>query len=438
MATSVRYLLLSVFVMAVVVVPSTAAQSFRPKALVIPVLKDSKTLQYVTHINQRTPLVPLKLVVDLGGQFLWTDCESGYVSSTYRPARCGSAICSLANSDGCGNCFSPPGPGCNNNTCGVLPDNSVTHTATSGEVATDVVSVNSTDGSNPGRPVTVSRFVFACAPQFLLKGLASGATGMAGLGRTRIGLPSQLASAFSFNRKFALCLSASSTFEATIFFGPGPYTFLPGIDVSQSLAYTRLYVNPVSTASAFSSGEPSAEYFIKVNSINITDTVLPLNKSLLNIDSGGYGGTKISTVNPYTVLESSIHKLLSDEFTRQAAARNITRVAAVAPFDTCFSTQNVLGTSVGASVPWIYLNLEGNVSWTITGSNSMVQVSDNVLCLGFVNGGSSPRTSIVIGGFQLEDNLVQFDLATSRLGFSSTLLGRQTTCANFNFTASVS
>ncbi|KAL3626099.1 GLC7-interacting protein 2 [Castilleja foliolosa] len=57
------------------------------------------------------------------------------------------------------------------------------------------------------------------------------------------------------------------------------------------------------------------------------------------------------------------------------------------------------------------------------------------MCLGFLDGGLSPRTAIVIGGYQLEDNLLQFDLAASRLGFSATLLGRQTTCANFNFTS---
>ncbi|PKI18311.1 hypothetical protein CRG98_049415, partial [Punica granatum] len=116
-------------------------QSFRPKALVVPVSKDVSTLQYVTRIGQRTPLVPVSLVVDLGGQFLWVDCEDpGYVSSTYRPARCGSAQCSLARASGCGECNSSPRPGCNNNTCGVIPDNTVTRTATGGEVASDVVS----------------------------------------------------------------------------------------------------------------------------------------------------------------------------------------------------------------------------------------------------------------------------------------------------------
>ena len=70
------------------------------------------------------------------------------------------------------------------------------------------------------------------------------------------------------------------------------------------------------------------------------------------------------------------------------------------------------------------------------GANSMVQVNDNVLCLGIVNGGEKATTSIVIGGYQLEDNLLQFDLASSRLGFSSLLYGSMTTCANFNFTSS--
>ncbi|MQL41731.1 hypothetical protein EI012_27915, partial [Escherichia coli] len=92
-------------------------------------------------------------------------------------ARCRSAQCSLARANGCGECFSAPRPGCNNNTCSVIPDNTVTHTATSGELAEDVVSVQSTNGFNPGRTVNVSRFLFSCAPTLLLKGLANGVSG---------------------------------------------------------------------------------------------------------------------------------------------------------------------------------------------------------------------------------------------------------------------
>ncbi|KAL3717494.1 hypothetical protein ACJRO7_008996 [Eucalyptus globulus] len=436
MASSIRCSLLFSLLFFFAAASPSLQQSFRPKALVLPISKDASTLQYLTRISQRTPLVPVDLVVDLGGQFLWVDCEQNYVSSTYRPARCGSAVCSLARASGCGDCSSAAGPGCNNNTCGVIPDNTVTHTATGGEVATDLVSVNSTDGSNPGRAVNVTRFVFACAPSSLLGGLAKGVEGMAGLGRTRIALPSQFASAFSFDRKFAICLSSSTTSNGVIFFGNSSYNLLPNIDASQSLAYTPLYLNPVSTASAYSQGEPSSEYFIGVTSVRVGNRNLSLNSTLLSIDGNGYGGTKISTVDPYTVLESSIFATLTEAFVEEVTAMNITRASAVSPFEYCFSSANILSTRVGPAVPYIYLVLQSDqVVWTITGSNSMVQVSQDVLCLGFVDGGSSPRTSVVIGGYQLQDNLVQIDLARSRLGFSSTLLGRQTTCANFNFTS---
>ena len=414
---------------------SLAQQSFRPKDLLIPVTRDPSTLQYLTTIRQRTPLVPLSLVLDLGGQFLWVDCDRNYTSSTYRPARCRSSQCSLAGATGCGDCFSPPRPGCNNNTCGLTPDNTVTHTATSGELAEDAVSVQSTNGFNPGQNVTVSRFLFSCAPSFLLQGLARGVSGMAGLGRTRIALPSQFASTFSFRRKFAICLS---TADGVVFFGDGPYGFLPNVVYdSDSLKFTPLFINPVSTASAFSQGEPSAEYFIGVKSIRVDQNVVKVNSTLLSIDKEtGFGGTKISTVNPYTVLEDSIFKAVTEAFVNASAARNITRVASVAPFGACFSTENVFGTRLGAAVPTIELVLQNeNVTWSIFGANSVVEVSDGVICLAFVNGGKNPRTSIVIGGYQLEDNLVQFDLAASRLGFSSLLFGRQTTCANFNFTS---
>jgi hypothetical protein len=259
---------------------------------------------------------------------------------------------------------------------------------------------------------------------------------MAGLGRTRIAFPSQFASAFSFHRKFAICLSSSTTSNGVVFFGDGPYVLLPNIDASQSLTYTPLFINPVSTASAYTQGEPSAEYFIGVKSIKVDDKVVKINTTLLSIDSEGFGGTKISTVNPYTVLETSIYTALTEAFIAEAAARNITRAASVAPFGVCFSSENVLSTRLGASVPTIYLVLQNeNVYWSIFGANSMVQVSEDVLCLGVVNGGEKPRTSIVLGGYQLENNLLQFDLATSRLGFSSLLFGRRTTCANFNFTS---
>ncbi|CAI0466339.1 unnamed protein product [Linum tenue] len=420
MAPPANNLLISciLFCCLIAVSEAEAQPSFRPKALILPVTKDPSTLQYLTQINQRTPLVPVKLALDLGGQYLWVDCEQGYVSSSYKPAPCGSAQCSLANSKSCTiACLPSPRPGCNNNTCGLMPENTVvTRTSPSGQFGQDVVSIQSTDGSNPGKIVKVPNFLFTCGATFLLDGLAKGVKGMAGLGRNKISMPSRFSAAFSFHRKFAVCLTAG---KGAVFFGDGPYVMLPNIDISKSLIFTPR------------DGEPSADYFIGVKSIKIDDKAIPLNKTLLSINKQGYGGTKISTTYfPYTAMHTSIYDSLIKEFTKRMQSQGVKRVESVAPFEACFNSTGIFGTRQ------IDLVLQSsNVYWRIFGANSMVQVKSGVLCLGFVDGGVNPRTAIVIGGHQVEDNLLQFDLAASRLGFSSSLLSRQTTCSNFNFTS---
>ncbi|GMI78087.1 secreted aspartic protease 2 [Hibiscus trionum] len=430
MAVSRNLLLFSASLLFFIVSPSFQA-SFRPKALVLPVSKDASTNQYVTQIKQRTPLVPIKLTLDLGAESLWVDCEQNYVSSTYKPARCNSAQCNLARSKSCGSCFDAPKPGCNNNTCSLFPANTVKNLATIGEIAQDVVAVQSTDGKSSGKVVSASKFLFICGSAILFDGLPSGVTGMAGLGRSKISMPSQFSAAFSFPRKFAICLGSSN---GVLFFGDGPYSFLAlNIDISKSLIYTPLILNPVSTAPASFSGDPSSDYFIGVTGISINEKPVALNKTLLSINKEGHGGTKISTVAPYTVLQTSIYRAVVRAFTKELP--KAFRVRAVAPFGACFNSTGIGFSRVGPGVPLIDLNLPNKVVWRIFGFNSMVRVKADVLCLGFVDGGLEPTTSIVIGGHQLEDNLVQFDLAASRVGFSSSLLFRQTTCANFNFTS---
>ncbi|KAK2646916.1 hypothetical protein Ddye_022111 [Dipteronia dyeriana] len=371
--------------------------SFRPKALLLPVSKDAATLQYVTNINQRTPLVPVKLTVHLGGETLWVDCEKGFTSSTFKPARCGSAQCSLATADACSGL----------NFCGQSVGNPIIRTSTHGDIGQDVVTLQSTDGSNPGKVVKVPNFSFTCGATLLLQ------------------------------RKIRSLLSSSTSSDenGVIIFGDGPYVIRPGFDVSKSLTYTPLFINPVSTAGAFSLGDKSFEYFIGVKSVNVNGKAIPLNKTLLSIDSNGIGGTKISTVDAYTFLETSIYNAVVSAFVN--GMPTVKRVSSVAPFGACFDSRDIFTTRIGYAVPWIDLVLQSqNVKFSVTGANSMVRVSDNVLCLGFVDGGVNPRTSIVVVGYQLENNLLQFDLASSRLGFSPSLIVEyRTNCGNFNFTS---
>ncbi|CAN1129438.1 Probable aspartic proteinase GIP2 [Linum perenne] len=276
-----------------------------PTTIHLPVWKDSNTLQYVTQIKQRTPSVAVNLTLHIGGRHLWVDCDQPYISSTYSPAPCNSPHCSLiANSNSCFNdCFfGPPQPGCYNNTCGLVADNST---------------------------------------------------------------------------------------------------------------------NPVSTATAYSDGEASADYFVGVKSIKVNGTPVKVNSTLLS---------------PYTVLESSIYDAVSSAFVDQAArARyNLRRVVWAGPFGVCFELSRVRMTRMGPIVPIIEMEFENNiVSWRMFGTNSMVRVGQDVVCLGLVDGGLNPKTSIVIGGHQLEDNLVVFDVDRKRVGFGSSLLGQGKSCDKF-------
>ncbi|KAK1430061.1 hypothetical protein QVD17_12553 [Tagetes erecta] len=409
---------------------SLAKTSPRP---ILQVTKDATTRQYVTQISQRTPLVPVKLTLDVGGPYMWVNCERGYTSTSYIPALCGSAPCQLLNTTSCttGTTCNPPVPDCFNNTCGHGPENPIANTGTSGQLGADVFKIQSTDG----KILTVPRLYFICGNNFINDGLASGVTGIAGLGRTGASLPAQLSSYFKFAPKFALCLSSSTRASGAVFFGDGPYTLLPNVDASSSLSYTPLIINPV-TESGFL-GDASPKYFIGVKSINVGGKkVNEFNQSLLSINSEGQGGTSISTADPYTVLETTIYKALVAAFVK-AMPKNVQRVSNVAPFGACFNSKNIGSTRLGPAVPYIELVLESKNVWRIEGANSMVEVKENVLCLGFVEARTdfTPTIPVIIGGHQIEDNLLQFDLTKSRLGFSSSLLGRSTTCANFNFTS---
>ncbi|KAL8100257.1 hypothetical protein AgCh_032488 [Apium graveolens] len=111
--------------------------------------------------------------------------------------------------------------------------------------------------------------------------------------------------------------------------------------------------------------------------------------------------------------------------------KNVTRVRAVVPFGACFSSKNIGSTRVGPAVPIIDLVMRNGAVWGMFGAHSMVREKKDVLCLAFADGGEPNYiAAILIGGHQIEDNLMTFDLDKSRLGFSYSLLFGQTTCSN--------
>ncbi|KAI3915883.1 hypothetical protein MKW98_004324 [Papaver atlanticum] len=333
------------------------SSSSRPGGLVFPVNSDSSTLQYVTKLSLGK--VPINVVVDLGRKSSWI----------YSSAGCASTSIS-----------------------GVITAQS--NNLKNGEWVS-------------GPNVTARGISLGCEKNAsVLRGLARGAKGIVGLGRSSSSLASQFSASFRFPKFFALELK--STIEGSLYFGDGPYT---SQNFRQPLTYTPLLTN---------SFFPS-DYFIDVKSIDMDGSNVTINKGLLSINKkNGVGGAKFSTLVPYTTMESSIYKAFTSVYIKTAKARGISTIAPVAPFSVCFNGSTIETRPDGFLVPEIFLRLPNNVNWIMTGPNNspLKFIKENVYCLPFVNGGSKPKTSIVIGGHQMEYSILEFDIAKSRVGYS--------------------
>ncbi|KAJ4977886.1 hypothetical protein NE237_008666 [Protea cynaroides] len=84
--------------------------------------------------------------------------------------------------------------------------------------------------------------------------------------------------------------------------------------------YAQLLTNPVSTRLISSIGDSADEYFIPVENVHIDAIPISFNKSLLEFDKEGFGGTKINTM----------------AYVEKATSVGIKGVASVKPFKACF------------------------------------------------------------------------------------------------------
>ncbi|KAG7551201.1 Aspartic peptidase domain superfamily [Arabidopsis thaliana x Arabidopsis arenosa] len=345
--------------------------------VVFSVIKDLPTGQYIAQIHLGDSPEPVKLVVDLAGSILWFDCSSRHVSSSRSLISGSSSGCLKAKvgNDRVSSSSSSRGDH-QNADCELLVRNGAVGITARGELNSDVMSFGSV--TSPG---TVD-LLFACTPPWLLRGLASGAQGVMGLGRAQISLPSQLAAETNERRRLTVYLSPLNGVVST-----SSVEEVFGVAASRSLVYTPLLTSW------------SGNYVINVKSIRVNGNKLSVEGPL---------AAELSTVVPYTMLESSIYAVFAEAYAK--AASEATSVAPVAPFGLCFTSD--------AEFPAVDLALQSEmVRWRIQGKNLMVDVGGGVRCLGIVDGGSSRVNPIVMGGLQFEGLILNFDLGNSMMGF---------------------
>ncbi|XP_062208733.1 chitinase CLP-like [Phragmites australis] len=396
-----------------------ATASYSGKPLVTAVTKDPATSLYTSPLKDSRPLV-----LDLSGPLIWSTCERSHPT-----LECHHHECAHAHS------FHPPN--CPHSGYGVAdeedrfrckctahPYNPFTGKSARGDLTRVRLSANATDGKNPLYPVSFSA-VASCAPASLLAKLPAGAAGVAGLANTRLALPAQVARTQKVSKKFVLCLPRTG--DGVAIFGGGPFFLLSPSqlgDLTSTLTYTQFLIKK---------NNPAYHLPVKGIAVNKAQVQFP-GHALAN------GGIVLGTRVPYTELRSDVYRPLVDAFDK-ALGRDDAKVPAVAPFELCYDSNKLGPTRIGFLVPDIVLMLEGGKNWTFSGSNSMVDVDNfRKACFAFVEmkaekGGYGGAPAVVIGGFQMENHVLQFDLEKQQLGFAKLLFF--TSCGNFNFTRSL-
>ncbi|KAJ9546581.1 hypothetical protein OSB04_019124 [Centaurea solstitialis] len=328
-------------------------------------------------------------------EYVCTDVRTAY---TYENPKCPPVT----------NDSTTPGWGC---TCPVRVIDPVTGSCGQASLDYDEFVMKTTDG----RDITATYGVnpnAACAPSSSFGSFPKNVTGVMALSTSRHALPAYLFQ--PIKKLLALCLPSTVSAPGVLFFGTGPYYLPPqsDLDATTLLSYTPLIKR-----------QDSYGYFIGVNKIAIKKR---------SIEVLGDATTKLSTIDPYSILRTDIYTWVVRRFSM--VTKRIPRAEPVEPFGLCFSTVSNGSSRVSLKVPDIELGLRDGKKWPISTTNSIKQVTKDVACLAFVDGGAIAEPPVVIGAFQFEDNFVVFDLENSSLGFSSSLLSKHVSCANFNFT----
>jgi hypothetical protein len=378
--------------------------------VLFPVAKDPATSLYTIHTRHGA-----NHVIDLAGPLLWSTCARDHLPAAFS---CKDPVCKLVNAYRAPSCRIA-GQRCKKQ-CRAYPYNPITGQCAAADLIHTRLVANTTDGKNPLQQVSV-RAVAACAPRNILASLPKDVTGVAGLSASGLALPAQVAASQRVARKFMLCLPRRG--EGVAIFGGAPLFLHPESstgDLTTTLAFAPLRSKR---------GNPL--YYIPVQGIAVNHAQVPLPAHALTA-----GGVVLCTRVAYTALRADVYRPVVDAFDR-ALARNDAKVPAVAPFELCYRSSMLWNRLLGYAVPDIALVLEGGKSWTFVGSNSMVDVNSQTACLALVEmkgvkAGDPSAAAVVVGGFQMENHLLQFDLEKKQLGFAKVPF--LSACSNFNFT----
>ncbi|KAL9233100.1 hypothetical protein vseg_008138 [Gypsophila vaccaria] len=353
----------------------------------LPTSKHPQTRLHLTRLFRT--LVPVPVLVDLSSPFLsLPSSPSSSSSSSFLPRR--SIPCSAALSS---TSTSTSHPSHSDLLCTLSYKHPFSSSTLLAHLAHDVISFNTFVPA-------IHHFIYLSTP---FRPFTCPVRGVLGLGRSRLGVAQQVTHSFGLSNKLSLCLSPSLVRDGVVLFGENSFFD----EAANSMIYSPILTHH------------DDSYRIHLKSVSVGNK---------NLHVPQPSTVKFSTVSPYTLVKPEIYKQMIEAFSTEAENANMVRLNPVGhQFELCYENVKEI-----KKVPVIDLVLQSEmVRWRIYGPNSMVKVNSKGMCLGIMDGGEELEAEIVLGSHQLEDNLVEFDLGRSMIGFTS-LAFKSTKCEHLS------
>lgn len=369
--------------------------------------------EYFSFLQLGTPAREITMIIDSASGFSWVQCEpclhcapqirdpifDPATSSSYQPI-----ACDVANHNQCPVGSSVPTfCGSDNATCSyeaVYVDGS----ASIGRLSRETLTLPSSTGST----LQLKGFVFGCGFNNTGPVPALNSSGLMGLDRGNFSITSQ----FGVNI-FSYCLPMHlSNIQAS-----GYLTFgRRSTGATPKLQYTPLLQN--------NQFAPFSEfYYVNMTGISVNGMLLDIPSSAFEILISGSGGTILSSATYFTYFLHNTYTIVAQAF--EGAMDPSVRKANVTSA-LCYELP--ITQQQAPHAPNITLHLAGPVHIHLNTDHVLVHigadVSYNYYCMAFLDSASPDIPFNIIGNFQQQDFLVEYDVGNSRVGFAPTECSR--------------
>ncbi|PKU79520.1 aspartyl protease family protein 2 [Dendrobium catenatum] len=361
--------------------------------------------EYFIDVFIGTPPQHFSLILDTGSDLNWLQClpchacfeQSGPIydpssSSSYRNLSCTDPRCDLVSRPEL------------SASCPAVEDHSSCpyfywygdHSNTTGDLATEIFTVNLTDTIGGTTSRKVESVIFGCG--HWNRGLFHGAAGLLGLGRGPLSFASQLRSLYG--HAFSYCLvdrNSDLSVSSKLIFGEDP----------------SLLAHPQLNFTSFTTGkENPAEtfYYLHIKGIKVGGEMLDIPMDTWDVLENGAGGTIIDSGTTLSYFSEPAYGIIRKAIEKKVTYKLFEEFPVLSP---CYNVSGV----EKVKMPEFSIVFSDEAVWDFPMENYFIRLEpESIMCLAILG---TPKTSLsILGNYQQQNFHIMYDTKNSRLGFA--------------------